>query len=350
MAKMFTFATILLALALNLAVASEESCTLGGSCLESVDLETDAGLALMQRKATAHHVTHPNAKGHDDQSLLAIKSHVRHSQHLATTFLRAAKAMPEASTTKSLMESFRICGQCSSFQRFGEEHDGGYLMCMDGLKKDGKTSVTAAYSLGVEHHDKWSEDTIKRLGIPVNQFDCTVDASDCKACKFHKKCIVSADGNHPVPGHESEGWSLQQALTETLQGKSLTQIADGSLLMKMDIESSEWPIYASEPADVLKKIGQLIVEFHGLRVEANHPMYLQAMQHIQAGGFKIAHLHGNNFEGMYETGGETIPNVVEVTFVHSSARPDGCAGDQLYETLDAPNNPGVKELPMAHLR
>jgi len=301
-------------------------------------------------------------EGGDDQSLLAVKSHVllesslsrmeqQHSQNLATTFLRAAKAMPEEATaTKSLMESFRICGQCSSFQRYGEDHDGGYLMCMDGLKKDGKTSVTAAYSLGVEHHDKWSEDTIKNLGIPVNQFDCTVDASDCKACKFFKKCIVSADGKHPVPGHESEGWSLQQALTETLQGKSLAQIPDGSLLMKMDIESSEWPIYASEPADVLKKIGQLIVEFHGLHIEANHPMYLQALQHIQAGGFKIAHLHGNNYEGMYQTGSETIPRVLEVTFVHGGARPAGCVGDQLYEKLDAPNNPGVQELPMAQLR
>jgi len=335
----FLFASLLLTQARGAA-----TCEDAGQCEGSDDQ------SLLQSTVTNHQSPNVLLESTLSRDRAAADRSQKRSQNLATTFLRAAKAMPDASATKSLMDSFRICGQCSSFQRFGEENDGGYLMCMDGLKKDGKTSVTAAYSLGVEHHDKWSEDTIKNLGIPVHQFDCTVDASDCKACKFYKKCIVSADGKHPVPGHETEGWSLQKALKETLQGKSLTQIADGSLLMKMDIESSEWPIYASEPADVLKKIGQLIVEFHGMKVEANHPMYLQAMQHIQAGGFKIAHLHGNNFEGMYETGGETIPNVVEVTFVHSSARPDGCAGDQLYETLDAPNNPGVKELPMAHLR
>merc|ERR1740130_2149462 len=218
---------------------------------------------------------------------------------------------------------------------------------MDGLKK---ATPTAAFSLGVEHHDKWSEDVIKNLGIPVNQFDCTVDRSDCQGCKFFKKCITSADGNHPVPGHETEGWSLQEAVSKTSKDTELAQIPDGSLLMKMDIESSEWPIYASEPPAVLKKFGELIVEFHGLQFEQRHPEYLKAMQHILAAGFKVAHLHGNNYEGMYETGVDTIPQVLEVTFVHGAARSDGCMADQVYQQkLDAPNNPTANELPMAHV-
>jgi hypothetical protein len=266
--------------------------------------------------------------------------------NLAKQMLSAAKTMPEGGTTRRLLESFRICGQCGNFQRFGEANDGGYLMCMDGLKKG---SVTAAYSLGVEHHDQWSEDVVKNLGIPVNQFDCTVDASDCKSCNFFKKCIVAADGKHPVPGHETEGWSLQEAVSKTSKGAAMAQIPDSSLLMKMDIESSEWPIYASEPPEILKKFGELIVEFHGLHNEARHAEYLQAMHHISSAGFKVAHIHGNNFEGMYQTGSEEIPRVVEVTFVHGSARPNGCAGDQLYEKLDASNNPDVAELPLADL-
>jgi hypothetical protein len=253
----------------------------------------------------------------------------------------AARAMPQGAS-KSFLETFKICGQCNNFQRFGEPKDGGYLMCMDGLQKG---AVRAAYSLGVEHHDQWSEDVAKTLDIPVNQFDCTVEGSDCVGCKFFKKCIVSADDQHPVPGHKDEGWSLMQALKETSQDHS----ADGSLLMKMDIESSEWPIYAYESPDVLKKFGQLIVEFHNLQDEARHPEYLQAMQHILAAGFKVAHLHGNNFDGMYELGSSTIPRVLEVTFIHGAARPGGCSTEQLYEGLDAPNRPDVAELPMAHI-
>jgi hypothetical protein len=374
---------------------------------------------------------------HDAQSLLVIRRHVERgesvqeedsghgiahqaqqsslaiSQHL----VRIGKAMPEGTVTKSLLESFRICGQCSNFQRFGEANDGGYLMCMDGLQ-DG--FAHSAYSLGVEHHDQWSQDVVDKLNITVNQFDCTVQGSDCKRCNFFKKCIVSADGANPVPEHETEGWSLEQALSETSQANAM----DASLLMKMDIESSEWPIYASESPEVLRKFGELIVEFHNLQDEARHPLYLQAMQHILAAGFKVAHLHGNNYGNMYQVAKEgneqlwevvtpsgfhrvraamsltseeigrkfvgevfhgvdtgkgwlklrdggysliagdgliflklkmqentaSIPEVVEVTFVHGDARPDGCSAEQLYDqNLDAPNNYWNSELPMAHL-
>jgi hypothetical protein len=286
----------------------------------------DSGLSLLQKRALK--VPHPHA----------VKS-----WRIAHWLAQAAKAGDLSDTTKSLFESFQICGQCSNFQRFGEAHDGGYLMCMDGLKKG---SVKAAYSLGVEHHDKWSQDVVKHLGVAVHQFDCTVKGSDCKGCRFYKKCIVSADGKHPVLGHESEGWGLNQALAETLQASA----ADGSLLMKMDIESSEWPIYAAERPEVLRKFGELIVEFHELQEEKRHQEYLQAMRHILAAGFKVAHLHGNNNQGMYKSGSLSIPEVLEVTFVHGAMRPNGCSADQIYEKLDAANIPqNGAELPMAHL-
>jgi len=266
----------------------------------------------------------------------------KQSLELDKRLAAAAKQLPEG-VSKKFLETFKICGQCKNFKRFGEANDGGYLMCMDGLQE----GVGAAYSLGVEQHDKWSADVVSTLGITVNQFDCTVEvpASDCAGCKFFKKCIVSADGENPVPGHEDEGWSLKQALKETSQESA----ADGSLLMKMDIESSEWPIFASEPPEVLRKFGELIVEFHGLEHEWRHDEYLKAMKHISAAGFKVAHLHGNNYQEMYEVGSSIIPKVIEVTFVHGAKRPDGCSTDQLYQSLDAANDPGNDELQMAHI-
>jgi len=280
----------------------------------------------------------------------ATRAVQQESLDISNRFAHAAKSSPAGGVTNQLFKSFEICGQCTNFLRFGESSDGGYLMCQDGLSKD---KLTAAYSIGVEQHDKWSDDVVKHLSIPVNQFDCTVSSSPatCKGCKFYKKCLVAADGQHPVPGHENEGWSLSQALTETAHGDA----PDGSLLMKMDIEGSEWPILASEPPAALKKFGQLILEFHWLEKEDKHPMYLQAMQHVLAAGFKVAHLHGNNYGSpsykdgpMYTKGGLSIPCVLEVTFVHSGARPNGCATDQVYEAKDSPNAPGMAELPMAH--
>ena len=53
---------------------------------------------------------------------------------------------------------------------------------------------------------------------------------------------------------------------------------------------------------------------------------------------------------MYNNDGLTIPNVLEVTFVHGNARPNGCNGYQEYDdALDTPNNAGNGELPMAHM-
>lgn len=289
----------------------------------------------------------------DDASLLSIKSKVidgssvdtamQESLALDREFAKAAQAMPKGAVSHDLLRTFRICGQCNNFVRYGEQHDGGYLMCMDGVNSQ---STKAAYSMGVEHHDQWSEDVIKNLRIPVNQFDCTVSESSCASCKFFKKCIVSSDGQHPVPGHEADGWTLNQVLKETGEDSA----PGGSLLMKMDIEASEWPVLSTEPPEFLQKFGELIVEFHWLDREANHPMYLQAMQNILAAGFQVAHLHGNNYGGMYEVGEASIPNVVEVTFVHSAVRPGQCSTTQLYDQqLDAPNNPAAAELPMAHV-
>jgi hypothetical protein len=51
MAMKVTFTTILIALAWNVALATEESCAVAGNCPESVDFEMDGGLALIQKKA-----------------------------------------------------------------------------------------------------------------------------------------------------------------------------------------------------------------------------------------------------------------------------------------------------------
>lgn len=307
-------------------------------CLHSLDDE----VSMLQKWSKTHFNT-DNSEDQKDYNTLSLEAK-RSSLSLSNLFLSAAKSTPQ-SVTKQLLEQFKICGQCDTFQRFGEARDGGYLMCMDGLQNG---SFNAAYSLGVEQHDKWSSDVQNMLGVEVNQFDCTVDTSKCRTCKFFKKCIVSADRQHHKAHLETDDWSLQQALAATGQAEA----RDGSLLMKMDIEKSEWPLFAFESSESLRKFGELIVEFHNLNNVRLHPVYLAAMQHIRDAGLKVVHLHGNNNRGMFEAGNQSIPQVVEVTFVQRSERSGGCLEDQQYNELDAPNlTPRIyEELPMAHLR
>jgi len=83
----------------------------------------------------------------DKDSTASIEAidHARHlSLDLANLFAGLAAALPKSDTQK-LFESFRLCGQCSSFRRFGESNDGGYLMCMDAFKNK---TMQAAYSFG----------------------------------------------------------------------------------------------------------------------------------------------------------------------------------------------------------
>jgi len=278
------------------------------------------------------------------KAALSVESTVRHSDaHLALRMARAAEDADD-SVTRKLFQSFRICTPCQTFKRFGEPNDGGYLMCMDGLNNK---TVTAALSFGVEKHDQWSEDITQEFGgIPVSQFDCTVsEGSSCPQCKFFPKCVRARDGSHDsFPGRS---WTLAEALKNSGQGDA----ADRSLIMKMDIEASEWPIMAVEDEALLRKFRQIVIEFHWLQNQEEHPRYLTAMRRILDAGFSVAHVHGNNYADMYSSGEDRIPQVVEVTFVAKRQHhKDGqCAIDAQNLDLDAPNNPRTFELPPAHL-
>ena len=50
-------------------------------------------------------------------------------------------------------------------QRFGETHDGGYLMCANLLE-----GVQSGYSYGISGYDQWGCDISTRHNVPVHQY------------------------------------------------------------------------------------------------------------------------------------------------------------------------------------
>lgn len=284
----------------------------------------------------------------DEASLLSLRTprtsleaSVAESMKLSRTFEDIASTLP-AGPTQELFTRLRVCTSCSKYERLGEADDGGYLTCMDGL---GEGQCQAAYSMGVEHHDQWSMDIYNLLKAPIYQFDCTVDgpAQNCADCHFHKYCLQGASGagGHP----EGPNMNMEQVLNATGQ----TWASSDSLIMKMDIEGAEWPIFADEHTG-LSKFKQLIVEFHWLDDEASHALYATALRNIENAGLLVSHLHGNNFAGMYEKDGMQVPSVLEVTFIKGNPKLAQCQTQQQLHPLDSPNNPVTEELPMANLR
>jgi len=250
---------------------------------------------------------------------------------------RLEKIQPD---THEFLRTLRLCAPCSKYERIGEHHDGGYVMCMDGLDK----GLVGAYSYGINGFDGWGMSIASRFHVPLHEYDCTNfnEPTVCSGCDvhFHSECILSAKG---APR------GLYKTLTEQLKDSGNSNAKDRSLLLKIDVEAAEWKVFQQEPVENLRKFREIVVEYHWLSKEHKHGLYAQAVKKIEEAGFAVTHLHGNNYGGGLQYFGEySIPNVLEVTYIPKPA--SGCAANIPYRLpIDEPNNAGGYELPDAHL-
>jgi hypothetical protein len=85
----------------------------------------------------------------------------------------------------------------------------------------------------------------------------------------------------------------------TEQGRSFDTIeaqlkrngdADKTMIMKMDVEGSEWASFMAAPDAVFEKIDQLVVEFHGV----DEAEYVDTIRKLKR-HFHIVNLHYNNW-------------------------------------------------------
>ena len=218
-------------------------------------------------------------------------------------------------------------------ERFGEPHDGGYLMCTDLLKE-----VEAGYSYGISGYDQWGCDISSRFGVLLHQYDCyDTRQPACPAGKttFHAECVGGS-------GEVADG-----RLFNTIRNH-LTKNADRSkhIVLKMDVEGAEWDSLLSAPDPLLLQIDQMAVEFHWLRDKRSRwiltETYLDVVRRLKQ-FFHIVHVHFNNFsctEGL-----EPFPSwAYEVLFVNKRlAVVDASRGAGGLHPLDAPNAPSIAD-------
>jgi hypothetical protein len=310
----------------------------GLSCAQPAE---PSGSSLLQRASGSKADEAKLVKGTKEWMAAGLQQEIAQSEKLSLMFSSLSKKDNVPDKTKQLFGLFRICATCSHFARLGEQNDGGYLTCMD---HNASNPSLAAFSLGVEHHDQWSEDVVTILGAKkVLQYDCTIQTppAACPRCNFHRKCIRGAS---QIAANDDSSWTLQEAI----ENAGFKDAADDSLIMKMDIEGSEWDTLKEFPKKDLQKFKQIAIEYHDLNAEHDHDKYVLAQTNLKNNGFVPVHIHGNNYQGMYTVGDLTIPNVLEVTYLRVS-QADRCVADQVFRSLDAPNNPSAHELPAAHM-
>jgi len=261
------------------------------------------------------------------------------SQTLDRQIQTVAKKL-EPGATRDFLTTLRLCAPCKNYARVGEDNDGGYVMCEDDLDK----GLVGAYSYGINGFDGWGMAIASKYKIPLNEYDCTNSKQPavCDGCTvhFHGECILNQNG---TPKH------LYKTMGQQFQDAGNAKSADRSLLLKIDVEAAEWKVFAEEPVENLRKFREIVVEYHWINQERNHALYLAAVKKIEAAGFAVTHLHGNNHGGGLQWFGDySIPNVLEVTYIQKPSA--GCSAEVPYHIpLDQVNNANGVEIPDATL-
>lgn len=209
--------------------------------------------------------------------------------------------------------------------RYGDANDGGYLLCGNLLRP-----VEAVYSYGINGVDGWGCHVSAALQVPLHQYDCfnpSVPSCNGARARFHNECIGSAPA------------TIEGRRFDTLANQlSKNGDAGKRLVIKMDVEGSEWDSLLTAPDRVLDQLDQLAVEFH----EVEGPAFGATVQRLKQ-FFYIAHIHQNNF--LCEPGFEPFPGqAFEVLFVNKRIGSiDPAASARGPSPLDAPNDPTLPD-------
>jgi hypothetical protein len=161
--------------------------------------------------------------------------------------------------------------------RYGDAHDGGYLMCRNLV-----APAKAAYSYGIDGRDEWGCEVSRALSIPLHQYDCfntTIPPCPGVDAFFNAVCV----------GPRSE--TIEGRPFDTIAGHIASNGDKGkALLMKVDVEGSEWASFLATPDDVFRNVDQLVVEFHGIE----RPRFVDVVDRLKQ-FFYVANVHINNY-------------------------------------------------------
>ena len=218
-------------------------------------------------------------------------------------------------------------------ERFGEAHDGGYLMCGNLLR-----GVQSGYSYGIGGYDKWGCDISTKFNLTVHQYDCFNTRQP--ACfdgetVFHAECV--GDTTNRVEGR----------VFDTIMNH-FAKNGDSSkrIVLKIDVEGAEWDSLLSVPDATLEQIDQMAVEFHWIEDEQFH--WVQDEKHLRVVRrlkqfFHIGHIHFNNASCIGDL--EPFPtSAYEVLFVSKRlAVVDPSRKGNGLHPLDARNNPSFAD-------
>lgn len=187
--------------------------------------------------------------------------------------------------------------------RLGSERDGGYVVV------DKNYSDSFLISGGILNDNNF-ELALANLGARAHQ----VDYSIIEPPVAHPSLSFSAER---LVGEGRKKLDFDVTLDELVANASSGKKSE--LLLKLDIEGSEWEIF--ETSNSLEKFNQIFLELHYLDRLAN-PKYaessMSALNKLLKSFFPVF-ISGNNCCGFVTLGGYVLPRVMELTLLNRNA-------------------------------
>ena len=211
--------------------------------------------------------------------------------------------------------------------RMGSDNDGGYVM-LDDLDRIG-----TAFSLGILDDDNWDV-AIASRGIAVKQYDDSIEGAPSRHPKL--QFFRSRIGAAGVPGTVS----IEEIVDQHAPGTA------PDLILKMDIEGSEWDVLETIPAEVLSRFAQIVVEFHDLQRLAQRGFHTRATTALTnvARTHQAIHIHGNNHALIKTIKNVPFPSVLEVSYVSRQLYKFETCMEVFPTAIDQPNHGGRPDL------
>ena len=218
------------------------------------------------------------------------------------------------------------------YVRVGRPNDGGYIMV------DDFADTKVIYSCGICDDVSWDLDMVARCGADVFMYDHTIDALPEKHPKFHyfKTGITGVyDPSHPE----------LDSLPRLIEKNGHTD--DWNIVLKMDIEGSEYPVFGEIDYDTMKRFSQIVLEIHFLNARHLENQICYVLDKLNA-THQVVYLHGNNYSPAISYGGRVLPDVLEATYI----RKDRCQfkeSTRYFPTkMDTPNNPAGLDINLGY--
>jgi hypothetical protein len=205
--------------------------------------------------------------------------------------------------------------------RIGSNSDGGYVL------NRAFEELGAVLSLGVGDNASFDQ-FFHSHGTPVIQVDGTIDKPPFETAAFIRKNVAK----------DSSATTISLAeICDMASG--LPGVAGKDMILKFDIEGSEWEVFLNASGSLLKRFRIMTGEFHGLTRLLDVNFFLRARTVLDklCQNHQVTHIHANNIGKVGMVEGVLVPDLLEVTFLRRDFGPFEACDDPIPGPLDYPN-------------